>query len=53
MTRLPDDEKEAASEPVKQDQQKVVVIPRCISKEEMLNSISDRLDYIIGLMTKK
>jgi len=54
MTRLPEDEKEAASEPVKQDQQpKVIGIPRCVSVEEMFNIINDKLDYLLGLMTKK
>ena len=55
MTRIPEDEKELAEEPVKpQDQQpKVIGIPRCVSVEEMFNVINDKLDYIIGLLTKK
>lgn len=33
---------------VKEPQQKVIIYPRCVSIEEMFNSLSDKLDFIIS-----
>ena len=40
-------------EQTKQEQQKAVLIPRCVSQDEMFNIINDKLDYLIALKSEE